>query len=98
MLGNNSCLVLQATHVDRPLFAHGYPLSRFVTDPHDEDPPSSAPSWPGCCLPFPFINPTFPIDSVTIPRFVTDPHDEDPSFRRIGDMLKAAKAERGLAR
>lgn len=30
--------------------------------------------------------------------FVLEPHEQDPSFRRIGDMLKAAKAERGLGR
>jgi hypothetical protein len=30
--------------------------------------------------------------------FVTEPHEQDASFRRIGDMLKAAKAQRGLCR
>lgn len=30
--------------------------------------------------------------------FVTEPHEQDASFRRIGDMLKAAKASRGLCR
>ncbi|GBF90199.1 hypothetical protein Rsub_03332 [Raphidocelis subcapitata] len=28
--------------------------------------------------------------------FVTGPHEQDASFRRIGDMLKEAKRERGL--
>ncbi|KAI8467965.1 MAG: hypothetical protein J3K34DRAFT_428875 [Monoraphidium minutum] len=27
--------------------------------------------------------------------FVTEPHEQDASFRRIGDMLKAAQARRG---
>ncbi|KIZ04364.1 hypothetical protein MNEG_3594 [Monoraphidium neglectum] len=30
--------------------------------------------------------------------FVTEPHEQDPSFQRIGDMLKAAKAQRGFCR
>lgn len=30
--------------------------------------------------------------------FVTEPHEEDASFRRIGELFKAAKAQRGLCR